>query len=58
MPARKRLKIATFNVNGVLTRLPNLLTWLAVAVSAIEDCPVSINLPRMWGERGVTMAAR
>jgi hypothetical protein len=32
--------------------------WLAVAVSAIEDCPVSINLPRMRGERGVTMAAR
>lgn len=29
MPARKRLKIATFNVNGVLTRLPHLLTWLA-----------------------------
>lgn len=28
MPARKRLKIATFNVNGVLTRLPHLLAWL------------------------------
>jgi len=29
-----------------------------MAMSAIEDCPVSINLPRMRGERGVTMAAR
>jgi exodeoxyribonuclease-3 len=29
MPTRKRLKIVTFNVNGVLTRLPHLLAWLA-----------------------------
>lgn len=28
MPARKPLRIATFNVNGVGTRLPHLLAWL------------------------------
>ncbi|MBC7989743.1 MAG: exodeoxyribonuclease III [Luteimonas sp.] len=29
MPSRKTLKIATFNVNGIRTRLPHLLQWLA-----------------------------
>lgn len=29
MPTRKTLKIATFNVNGIGTRLPHLLEWLA-----------------------------
>jgi exodeoxyribonuclease-3 len=29
MPKRKRLKLATFNVNGIATRLPHLLDWLA-----------------------------
>jgi len=29
MPTRKTLKIATFNVNGIRTRLPHLLQWLA-----------------------------
>jgi len=29
MPKRKRLKLATFNVNGIGTRLPHLLDWLA-----------------------------
>lgn len=28
MPRRKSLKIATFNVNGIGTRLPHLLAWL------------------------------
>jgi hypothetical protein len=27
------------------------------AETGLEDCPASINLPRMPGERGVTMAA-
>lgn len=31
MPGRTSLKIATFNVNGVTTRLPNLLEWLEKA---------------------------
>ena len=29
MPSRKTFKIATFNVNGIGTRLPHLLAWLA-----------------------------
>jgi exodeoxyribonuclease-3 len=29
MPRRKTLKLATFNVNGINTRLPHLLEWLA-----------------------------
>jgi len=29
MPSSKTLKIATFNVNGIRTRLPHLLQWLA-----------------------------
>ncbi len=29
MPSRTSLKIATFNVNGIRTRLPHLLQWLA-----------------------------
>jgi len=29
MASRKRLKLATFNVNGIATRLPHLLDWLA-----------------------------
>lgn len=29
MPRRKTLKLATFNVNGIGTRLPQLLAWLA-----------------------------
>ena len=29
MASRKRLKLATFNVNGINTRLPRLLEWLA-----------------------------
>lgn len=28
MPRRKTLRIATFNVNGIGTRLPQLLDWL------------------------------
>ena len=28
MPARKPLKLATFNINGVRSRLPSLLAWL------------------------------
>lgn len=28
MPRRKTLKLATFNVNGIATRLPHLLAWL------------------------------
>lgn len=28
MPRRKRLKIATYNVNGIKSRLPHLLAWL------------------------------
>ncbi len=31
MPARKTLKLATFNVNGITARLPHLLAWLAAA---------------------------
>ncbi|RZA12377.1 MAG: exodeoxyribonuclease III, partial [Lysobacteraceae bacterium] len=29
MPLKKSLKLATFNVNGIGTRLPHLLDWLA-----------------------------
>lgn len=29
MPRKKTLKLATFNVNGINSRLPNLLEWLA-----------------------------
>ena len=29
MTRRNHLKLATFNVNGIATRLPNLLAWLA-----------------------------
>lgn len=29
MPRKKSLKLATFNVNGINSRLPNLLEWLA-----------------------------
>ena len=29
MPRRRTLKLATFNVNGIGTRLPHLLAWLA-----------------------------
>ena len=29
MPRKKSLKLATFNVNGIHTRLPHLLAWLA-----------------------------
>ncbi|MDQ1189126.1 endonuclease/exonuclease/phosphatase (EEP) superfamily protein YafD [Stenotrophomonas sp. SORGH_AS282] len=28
MARRRRLRIATFNVNGIKTRLPHLLAWL------------------------------
>ena len=31
MPTRKTLKLATFNINGIAARLPNLLEWLQEA---------------------------
>ncbi|WP_340648522.1 endonuclease/exonuclease/phosphatase family protein, partial [Pseudoxanthomonas winnipegensis] len=31
MPKRRTLKLATFNVNGISTRLANLLNWLEEA---------------------------
>src|SRR5690606_10391678 len=44
MPRTRRLKLATFNVNGIGTRLPHLLNWLANAqpdVVALQELKAS-----------------
>ena len=44
MARRKRLRIATFNVNGIQSRLPHLLTWLereAPDIVALQELKAS-----------------
>ena len=45
MPSRKTLKIATFNVNGIRTRLPHLLQWLGARNSRTSPACRSSRRP-------------